>query len=424
MAGPAIRAWELARALAGRRLEVVLAAPPPLPEAPAWLRLAEANRSSVALEAARSDSVLVQGNAFELLEGIGRRPPLIVDLYDPAVIEGFEFYADLPLNERLELHARDLARLGSQLEAGDFFLCASDRQRRFWTGALTMAGRVNPLTYADDATLGRLVALVPFGLPDEPPSWTRESVLRGRVQGIGAGDLVGVWGGGIWNWFDPQTVVRAVAAAAQKVPELRVVFLGAGHPNPSVPRMRAAGEAQSLARSLGVEGRNVFFLSGWVPYEERAGYLVEADFGITLHHATVETDLAFRTRVLDYLWAGLPVITTEGDSMAEAISSARAGVAVGAGDVDGVSAALQHMADRAARARFADASRQLGVQFRWSVVSEPLAAFCEAPYRAADANRPKELNQPSLATRALRVLRREGLARFAGRAYRYLRRRA
>jgi hypothetical protein len=39
--------------------------------------------------------------------------------------------------------------------------------------------------------------------------------------------------------------------------------------------------------------------------------LREADIGVSLHREDVETRYSFRTRVLDYLWAGLPIITTE-----------------------------------------------------------------------------------------------------------------
>ena len=57
----------------------------------------------------------------------------------------------------------------TQLALGDFFLCASERQRDFWIGALHTAGRINPQTYAADPTLRSLIDVVPFGLPDEPP---------------------------------------------------------------------------------------------------------------------------------------------------------------------------------------------------------------------------------------------------------------
>ena len=55
------------------------------------------------------------------------------------------------------------------LRFADVVLCASERQRLLLLGVLLALGRVNPDTYDGDPTLGRLVRVVPFGLPSEPP---------------------------------------------------------------------------------------------------------------------------------------------------------------------------------------------------------------------------------------------------------------
>jgi hypothetical protein len=49
----------------------------------------------------------------------------------------------------------------------------------------------------------------------------------------------------------------------------------------------------------------VVFHEQWVPYDERVDWLTDADIGVSLHRHHLETELSFRTRVLDYLWAGL-----------------------------------------------------------------------------------------------------------------------
>ena len=45
--------------------------------------------------------------------------------------------------------ARATDVLNEQLARGDFFLCASDKQRDFWLGQLAAVGRINPVTYDD-----------------------------------------------------------------------------------------------------------------------------------------------------------------------------------------------------------------------------------------------------------------------------------
>ena len=45
-----------------------------------------------------------------------------------------------------------------------------------------------------------------------------------------------------------------------------------------------------------------------------------------MHLDHVETAFSFRTRVLDYLWASLPVVTTAGDAMAMLVTGSGAGL--------------------------------------------------------------------------------------------------
>ena len=70
--------------------------------------------------------------------------------------------------------------------------------------------------------------------------------------------------------------------------------------------------AVARAEELGLRDRVVFFNEGWVPYEQRGAYLLEADLGVSAHFDDLESRFAFRTRLLDCFWAGLPVVTTVG----------------------------------------------------------------------------------------------------------------
>ena len=151
-------------------------------------------------------------------------------------------------------------------------------------------------------------------MTDEPPRHTRP-VLRGVVPGIGDDDKVVLWGGGIYNWFDPLTLLRAVDKLRRRLPEVRLFFLGLKHPNPQVGEMTMADDAVALAEELGLVGTNVFFNEDWVEYDDRQNYLLEADIGVSTHLDHVETEFSFRTRLLDYLWASLPIVATSGDSL-------------------------------------------------------------------------------------------------------------
>lgn len=435
MAGPGIRAWEFARLLA-REHQVTLAAPPPVAAAGAeGFRIVEAVRSVIDRESEHCEALVVQGSALDLFPSLRRSEvPLVVDLYDPYVLENLEVHAGQAMPARLSIHDQDLAVLRQQVTVGDFFMCASERQRHLWLGVLMAMNRLNPLTYADDPTLERLLAVVPFGLPDHllvagPPA------MRGVLPGVTSADVIVLWGGGIWNWFDPLTLIEAVGRLRSDHPELKLVFMGTSHPNVSVPKPGMVTRAAELSDRLGLTGSGVFFQGGWVPYERRQSFLAEASIGASLHLQHLETVFAFRTRVLDYLWAGLPMLLTSGDSMAELAEREGFAVVTEPQSVDQVVAGLRRLLeDPAFAARCGESARRVATRFRWSEAARPLLEFCRAPHRSPDAARRVAAANPGLGDRgggrravvfrkAWRSLRHDGVRPFAARSYRYLRRR-
>jgi hypothetical protein len=129
----------------------------------------------------------------------------------------------------------------------------------------------------------------------------------------------------------------------------------------------------------------VFFNEDWVAYTDRQNYLTESDAGVSTHMSHVETTFSFRTRILDYLWAGLPMVVTEGDSFAELVEREGLGIVVPAGDVDALAAALERILyDEALIADAAANVARVREQFLWERTLAPLVKFVRAPSHAAD----------------------------------------
>ena len=274
--------------------------------------------------------------------------------------------------------------LSNQLRRGDFFLCASERQRHFWLGHLAAIGRLSPTLYDADPTTRSLLAVAPFGLPGKPPQRTGPG-LREQLDGIGPAEKVVLWAGGVYSWFDPLTLLHAIDRLGRARPDVRLVFLGMCHPNPDVPEMGMAGQTRRLAGRLGLTGRQVFFNETWVPYEQRQDWLLDADCGVSTHYEHVETTFAFRTRVLDYLWAGLPIVTTDGDLFAELVRTERLGVVVPAGDPEALAAALERVLyDDAFAAGCRERMAAVAQRYTWETALAPLVEFCRRPVPAAD----------------------------------------
>lgn len=379
-AGPAIRCVELAKALA-LHYEVTLAATQSVDIEiegvqllPDVLKHPELLRAVVTSH----DVVIVQGLVLAIFPFLNRLAKyLVVDLYDPYLLE---YLSHSNQDFRHWGYLRQWQGLNRQLLRGDFFICASDRQRDYWLGRLCALGRLTPEVFQRDPTFKSLVAVVPFGISKHPPRHTQD-VAKGVMPGFSSRDYLLLWAGGIWQWFDPLTVIRAMGLISQERTDIKLLFLGTIHPNPDVREMPILKESQALARNLGVLDRTVFFKEGWVPFEERQNFLVEADLGVSAHLETFETRLAFRTRVLDYIWGGLPMILSEGDYLADWVAREKVGVTLQQGDVEGWKAAILSMAGNPELSRkIRNELRRLSAQFYWERLAEPLVTYCRQPY--------------------------------------------
>ena len=380
LAGPAIRAAELARAIGAD-------AAYSQPHAPGDLR---ARASAAGVVVAHPPWPL----AARALRRSGAR--LIYDLYDPEPLEALQFLAGRRAAVRRTVTALSLDRLVTALHDGHAFLCASERQRDLWTGALLAQRLIAPAVHDADPSLGGVLAIVPFGVPDDPPA--PGPGPRERF-GLAPGDELVLWNGGVWDWLDAGSVLHAVARLSPERPRLRMIFMGAS----AAAQARAAeARARTLARDLGLLGRVVRFNEGWVPYAERGAWLLQADCAVAAHHDHLETRFSHRTRLLDCVWAGLPVVCTRGDELAERIERDDLGAAVPTEDPDALAGALARVLDRG-RGEYAERMDAAARELRWSRVAQPLARLVaeregSAPL-GARAGRPRP-RSPALRARS------------------------
>jgi glycosyltransferase involved in cell wall biosynthesis len=395
MAGPGIRYYEFARELS-KSFDVTLVVPPD----------SDAELDGVELFQIRADDELRLGTlvrGFDVV--IATKLPVstmallgrsatrtIYDLYAPAVLEilALDVEREDSTVRRLQLRRGALIERVA-LATGDAFVCASERQRDLWLGALAAAGRLDRQRYGADPSLRNFIDVVPFGIPAKPPR-ARGHVVKGVVPGIRESDKLLLWGGGIWNWFDPLTVIRAVGQLAERRDDVRLYFLGLKRPNPQIGEMEMTQRAVELADDLGLLDRVVFFNFGWIPYAERDAYLLDADLGVSAHFDNLETRFAFRTRLVDCLWAGLPMVVTRGDVLAELIAARGLGTVVDFGDVEGWAGAIEELLDD--ESAYRQARRNIEVaqpDFAWPRVIEPLARLAGAEARSSRARHPLRL---------------------------------
>lgn len=385
MAGPGIRSYQFARELASEfRVALMAREGSDVDVADVELVTAPKHPAQLARALAGYDVVLAQLLPLATMRKLAAsRARVIYDLYNLFLAEPLASFGVHPPTRAELLFARtaDLGRRFSLL-TGSAFVCASERQRDFWLGVLAAVGRVDADAYARDPTLRALVDVVPTGLTPERPR-SDQRVLKGVFRGIRERDRVLLWAGGVWNWLDPLTVIRAVGRIAERRDDVKLVFLGLNAPNRVDRELAMARESVELARSAGLLDRTVFFNEGWTPYEERHAFLLEADIGVSAHFDILETRYAFRGRLLDHFWAGLPTISTRGDVLSDLVAARDLGRVVDFEDVEGWVAAIEALlAEPDARARIAPALAEVRAELEWPVAVRPLARLvssAEAP---------------------------------------------
>lgn len=388
-AGMAIRNASIAEALADRH-DVVLATPFEPSWSPPGVRTVRARDSGIRELAEEHDVVMLHGDVFAwfpALRGVDR--PTVVDLVCATHLEVLAGCASRDGAEPVAGLSREMVHywqshhlLSEQLRLGDRFLCASRFQADFWIGAMVTLGRFAPPAGAT-MTASDLIIELPQGVPDAAPPRGDSEVLAARIPGLQPDDKIILWGGGIWDWLDPETAIRAIAKLRERDERYRLVFLGVQHPSPGVADSDAAQRAIRTSEAAGLLDRGVHFLRGWLPHEEREAFLAAAVAAVCCHRDRLETRYAHRLRLADCIWASLPAVLTRGSDFDDLAREFGVGRVVEPGDVDGLASAIEELV-RLPREPVASRFAELAVVRSWRNVVKPLAAYCEDPARAPD----------------------------------------
>lgn len=378
MAGPGIRYFELSRALA-EWFSVSLFVPD-------GTDLKAKKFKIIPYNSRRSSSDLAKKiKGLDVVIAQNLRPPLlyklkkigirfIADLYDPLAVEVLEYTKGDNSRLRQSTYDFNFYSLALQLAVADHILCASEQQFNYYTGILSGRKILDPEFYDRSPNLTGFITLAPFGLSREAPVAKNPEIFGQKFPGVKKGDKILYWGGGIWNWFDPITPIKAIEILAAKREDIKLFFLGMKHPNPKIKKMKMANTAYRYAKDKNLLDKFIFFNFDWTPYDERVNYLTQSTIGVSTHFDNAETRFSFRTRVLDYLWAELPMILTRGDAFAQLCEEKNLGRVVDFENPKQIAAAAEEIIDTPElSATIKKNIRAIKKDFFWQTIAERVA---------------------------------------------------
>lgn len=318
---------------------------------------------SIAESSRSSEVAVIQGHVANDFFAHAAPVPTVVDLYDPWIIENLHYHR----SHGSKVFDHDRATLLRSIEGGDLFLCASNAQRLFYAGLFLATGRITPQSFENDPELRRLIRVVPFGVP--PPRTHLPDVSGNHVLF-----------GGIYDWYDPIAAIEAVVIARAKIPDMTLTFNM--HPNPELTPQGQAAAALNFVRANRYD--DFIHFEPWVAYRDREKFYDRFRMALVTFPPSLETDLAMRTRIFDYLWAGLPVISSSAPGTDEILRRYDAGEVIQSGGANDFSEALLKIASNPSiHERMRNGTQSWAVDHQWKSLLEPLLEFCRNPTRAA-----------------------------------------
>ncbi len=227
------------------------------------------------------------------------------------------------------------------------------------------AGRLTPIAFGSDPTLRSLIAIAPFGVP--PP--------RQRPQPDGPRVLFG----GIYDWYDPILAIDAIAMARQSLPDISLTFTK--HPNPSLTPQGKTAEAIDDVERRGYA--EFIRFEPWFEYDRRGEFFDRFAIALLTFPQSLETQLSMRTRVYDYLWGGLPIVSSSAPETDAILDRYGCGMTVKSNTPRAIADAI--LQTFAKQRGFREASQRFVLEHQWPDMLKPLRDFCRQP--RFDANK-------------------------------------
>lgn len=257
------------------------------------------------------------GEVEEFTRRLAKEHILVSDSYIPISIEVSARNSKEKDEHDHYLRMQEICAIATR--RADYYLYASPSQKKYYLGYLSALNKINPITYP---LFSNRLFEVPYGVDkaDIPAQFTKPTYPKRPTL---------LWYGAFYSWFDMASLISSIIELKKEVPNFRLLIAGAKNPYNKNPALLAHYE--KTMKALSVLGDTVELIE-WTPFEKRFEIYNEASAIITFNHTGLENELAWRTRLMDYLLAYKPIITNGGDPLGDDLIER--GIAFRAGEDD------------------------------------------------------------------------------------------
>lgn len=316
------------------------------------------------------DAVVVSYNLGDpsvfVADNLSHHVTLVLDCYVPIFIEISARDSEDKAGE-LRGYLHEVPRFNHVLKRGDFFLCANEPQKHMYAGILGSLGVLNPYSYHQNRIL-----VVPFGVDPDLSESEKSTTISPYTAANDPDDFVLLWFGGLYPWFNFKPLIAAVERLAQN-PHFKFYLVGGRNPYNAHPDfVRQYEEVSAAFRENGLLNKSVFMVD-WIDFDDRLRWFQNADMVISINSPGEENIYSWRTRVMDYIWGELPMITNGGDPLSDELITKQAGVQTTL-DSEAITRLIQtYMSNPSAIVELRKNVRSVKEQYYWPKVTKPLS---------------------------------------------------
>ena len=284
--------------------------------------------------------------------------PSIIDYVGPSIMENL-LYAKVNPNFLLSYELKSFWY-------GDFFTTTNERLRYYLLGMFTASKRI--LQYSRKQG-DPIIHVIPMTPQSEPPIASKTISRQNEEFTI-------VLAGALLPWYDYDTLLNALYLLKKKTTKFKLVIMGG-----NIRTIKFDGLSIIKSMMTRYELKDNIEITGLVPFKERAKYYLQSDVGLSLNLNTLENELSTRTRIIDYLWGKMPVITAGGDELSELVVKNRCGLSYKFGDPHDLFRIFSYLIDnRDILAKYkVNIEHLLSEKLNTSKVIAPLLAFLDNP---------------------------------------------
>ncbi len=381
--GGGLRAWGLANGLSQNDIKVTVAVPDSY-------KIEDQNINNINIVSWDFNNVIDLCNKYNtvcvlysradlmqfLTDNLDPKKVVIIDLYVPIYIESLARKVPRDING-VNNHLQNIKYWNSAFTRGDYFICANKNQHHLYTGLLSAFGRISPVSKVEN-----ILKEVPFGIYSTPIGNKAKLPAKYKKQN---GDFVILWFGGIYPWFDIEPLLKTIKDLSDKNSQLKLYVVGGKNPFVKDEQfIKKYKDTVNLAKKMGLLDKNIFF-KDWISYEDRESWYNTADIIINLHNPGSESMYAWRTRVVDFIWAGRPIISSGGDELSSMMEKKDAAYILKSNTEEEISKAILKVKDdKKYREKIINNLKEMQKSLYWENTTKELSRFINNPQIAKD----------------------------------------